>query len=178
MRIIAGEFKGRKLESPKDDSVRPTADKVKEAMFSILQNYIYDGVFCDLFAGSGGLGLEAVSRGAKKVYFCDIAASSIEVLNKNIETCRAEEKSVVFRGDFKTFLNSIDDKIDVFLLDPPYRIGYIEEAMKVIKDMDLLAEEGIIVAEHPKEENFQDEIYGFKKIKEKKYGRLVLSIFI
>ena len=99
-------------------------------------------------------------------------------MNKNIETCRAEEKSVVFRGDFKTFLNSIDDKIDVFLLDPPYRIGYIEEAMKVIKDMDLLAEEGIIVAEHPKEENFQDEIYGFKKIKEKKYGRLVLSIFI
>ena len=104
MRIIAGDYKGRRLNAPADYKIRPTADKVKEALFSIIGDDIDEAVVCDLFSGTGNLGLEALSRGADKCYFVDNSAESIRLIKENIEMCRAEEYSVVIHGDFEQWL--------------------------------------------------------------------------
>ena len=99
MRIIAGEFKGRRLRSPEDRRVRPTSDKVKEAVFSMLSPYLYDSTAADLFAGTGSLGLEAISRGARRVYFSDRDRRSIALIRDNVAHCRAEDRSVILCSD-------------------------------------------------------------------------------
>ncbi|MEG0291433.1 MAG: 16S rRNA (guanine(966)-N(2))-methyltransferase RsmD [Anaerovoracaceae bacterium] len=178
MRIIAGDFKGRKLESPLDKKVRPTTDKVKEAMFSILMNDTYDRVFCDLFAGTGNLGLEALSRGAKFCYFGDSANESIRIIKSNVTYCKANDLAKIIHGDYTRILGNIGEKVDIFLVDPPYNKGLISLVLEKIEELDLLAEDGKIVVEHPKEDVLPDEIGKFKKTKEKKYGRVVLSIYM
>lgn len=177
MRIIAGDYKGRRLETPDNFDVRPTTDKVKEAMFSIISPYVVDGIFVDLFSGTGNLGLEALSRGASKCYFCDSSRTSIGIIRKNIKYCRAEEYSVVYAGDFRQSLMKIKDKVDVFLLDPPYDSDYYNISFEMIKEYDLLAEDGIIVAEHRNDVELGEEIAGFELLKERKYGNIVLSIY-
>lgn len=177
MRIITGDYRGRKLETPKTNDVRPTSDKVKESIFNIIAGNIPDAVCVDLFAGTGNLGLEALSRGAKKCYFCDNSNYSITMIKENIKTCRAEEHSTVLMGDYQKTLARINEKVDVFFLDPPYKTGLYENCFQQIRDLDLLAEEGIIIAEHGHREDFQDEMYGFVKLKEKRYGTIVISIY-
>lgn len=178
MRVIAGDYKGRKLETPLDNRVRPTTDKVKEAMFSILMNDLDDAVVCDMFAGTGGLGLEALSRGAAKCYFLDQANSSIRLIRKNIEICKAEEYSVVLQGDFGRSLNRIREKVNVFIVDPPYGEGIEIKALEKISEYDLLAEDGVIVVEHQKHDVLPENIAGFEKVKERVYGKVVLSIYM
>lgn len=177
MRIIAGDYKGRRLETPEGYDVRPTTDKVKEALFSIISPYIGDSVVVDLFSGTGNLGLEALSRGAEKCYFCDNSRMSIGIIKRNIKYCKAEDYSVVYAGDFRQSLQKIKDKVDVFILDPPYEAGYYEEAFELIRELDLLAEDGIIVAEHRSNLELPDELYGFEKFKERTYSHIVLSIY-
>ena len=180
MRIIAGDFKGRKLETPIGYDIRPTTEKVKEAIFSILQNDLYDAVCCDLFSGTGNLGLEALSRGAKKCFFCDNSRDSINITKRNIKACKAEDISVILPGDFEKCLariESLGEKADIFLLDPPYREGLYERCFELIREYDLLAEDGIILAEHERKDEFPDEMFGFKLIKERNYGSITLSIY-
>lgn len=180
MRIIAGKNKGRKLYVPRDDQVRPTAEKVKEALFSIIQNHIYGAVVCDLFAGTGTLGLEALSRGAKKCYFGDHASESIKLVRDNVKLCREEGSSVIIHGDYKRTLDWVeeDGKADVFLLDPPYDKVLLEDAIESISRRDLLAEDGILIAEHRRDDVLPDTVGRLKKKKEKRYGTVVLSIFM
>ena len=106
MRIIAGEYKGRRITAPEDTSVRPTTGKVKEAIFAMLMNDIYDAVTVDLFAGTGNLGLEALSRGARKCYFGDNSRDSLRLIKENIAHCRAEDKSVVIAGSYEKVLQA------------------------------------------------------------------------
>lgn len=178
MRIIAGDYKGRRLESPEDYSVRPTADKVKEALFSILDPVMYDAKVCDLFSGTGNLGLEALSRGAGHCWFCDSSRQSLSLIKKNIEKCRAEEYSTVMPGDYRKALSKMREKIDIFFLDPPYGTGLLEKSVEMIAEKELLADEGIIVCEHHRRQILPDELSGFRKIKERKYGKVVLSMYI
>ena len=127
MRIIAGDFKGRKIEAPEGFDVRPTTDKVKEALFSIIQNELYDAVCVDLFSGTGNLGLEALSRGAKSCYFGDNSRLSINIIKKNIESIHpgrvnGSEAHVVF-GDFAKTLEQVkkrEEYADIIFVDPPY----------------------------------------------------------
>ena len=105
MRIITGEFKGRRLEMPVGYDVRPTTEKVKEALFSMIAGNVYDAVCVDLFSGTGNLGLEAISRGAEKCYFADNSRTSIDITKRNIAMCKAEDRSVVIAGDFERALN-------------------------------------------------------------------------
>ena len=179
MRIIAGEYKGRKLDAPNDNAIRPTSDKVKEAIFSILMPYTEDGIFVDLFSGTGSLGLEALSRGAKFCYFCDKERSSISIIKTNIEKCDAKDISKVIHGDFMKALRKMEgEKIDVFLLDPPYDSGLYEKALNSIDLLDLLNDEGIIVAEHKKEINLPETIGNLVLLKKRSYGRVVLSMYV
>lgn len=177
MRIIAGDYKGRRLESPLDNKVRPTSDKVKEAMFSIIGNYIEDAVVCDLFAGSGSLGLEALSRGARMCYFVDESRESLKLVKENVKKCKAEEYSFILSGDFKRAMGRIREKVDVFLIDPPYNMGLEREAILEIGVRDILNDSGIILVEHHKDTKLDEKIGNFQKIKERKYGSICVSIF-
>lgn len=177
MRIVAGDFKGRRLETPDNYDIRPTSEKVKEALFSIISGNLYDAVCCDLFAGTGNLGLEALSRGASKCYFGDNSRVSIELVRRNVEHCRAEEWSQVIFGDYEKVLTKIHEPVDIFFLDPPYKKGLYEDCFRLISEMNLLAEEGIIVAEHASEDEFPEEIEGFIKLKERRYGSMTITIY-
>lgn len=177
MRIIAGEYKGRRLTSPIDDRIRPTTDKVKEAIFSILTNEIYGSNVLDLFSGSGNLGLEALSRGAKHCWFCDSSRDSLKLIRGNISYCRADEKATVIAGDFRKVLSGLNVSMDIILLDPPYGKNMLPECFELIGEYDLLDENGLILAEHRKEEELPDQLGGFTKIKERKYGKVVVSIY-
>lgn len=177
MRIITGEYRGRKLETPIGYAVRPTSDKVKEAVFNILMNDTYDAVFVDLFAGTGGLGLEALSRGAKKCYFCDSSRDSIRLVKTNIAKCNAQDKSVVIAGDFTKALTGMKEQADVFLVDPPYKDGLYEKCIGMIDSLDLLSDNGIIIAEHGVRDEVPEVSGSLVKIREKRYGQVMLSIY-
>ena len=176
MRIIAGKYKGRRLQTPDNYDIRPTTDKVKEAMFSILAPDITESICADVFAGTGNLGLEALSRGAAKCYFFDNSRTSIGIIKTNIDHCKAEG-AVVYAGDSIKNLEKIREKVDIFILDPPYEAELYEKSFRKIRQLELLSENGIIVAEHEKRRDFPDEMEGFHKIKDRKYGHIILSLY-
>ena len=177
MRIITGEYRGRRLESPIGYDVRPTTDKVKEAIFNLLMNDIWDAVVVDLFAGTGNLGLEALSRGAKRCYFCDNSRESLNLIKVNIAKCTAQDKSVVLAGDYSKALGRIKEKVQVFLIDPPYKDGLYEKCLNQIDELDLLDEEGIIITEHGVHDPVPQQAGNLIKVKEKKYGKIMVSIY-
>lgn len=177
MRIITGEYRGRRLESPIGYDVRPTTDKVKEAIFNLLMNDIYDAVVVDLFAGTGNLGLEALSRGAKRCYFCDNSRDSLKLIKTNIEKCRAQEKSVVLAGDYRKALSRIREQAQVIILDPPYKDGLYESCLAEIDELDLLDREGIIIAEHGVRDYVPEASGSLVKVRERKYGKIMVSIY-
>lgn len=177
MRIIAGELKGRKLVTPKDDSVRPTTDKVKEAVFSMLMPYLQDSVVIDLFAGTGSLGLEAISRGAKRAYFVDKDRRSIAMVRENVRHCGVEDRAVILCSDHASALSRIHDTADIVFLDPPYRTGLLTECMQLLRDTGILPEGGIVVAEHDSHDSMPDQIAGFRKIRDRRYGKIGISVY-
>lgn len=177
MRIITGEYRGRRLESPAGYDVRPTSDKVKEAVFNIIMNEVWDATCVDLFAGTGNLGLEALSRGAKKCYFGDNSWESINLIKNNVKMCRAEDKSVIIAGDYSKILGRINEKVDIFFLDPPYKDGLYENCLEIIDSLDLLSEEGIIVAEHGVRDYVPETVGSLEIIKERKYGKIMVTIY-
>ena len=178
MRIIAGEYKGRKLLSPNGQSIKPTGDKVKEAIFSMTAGYIEGAVVIDLFSGSGCLGLEAISRGAGICYFCDNSKDSIALIKKNIEICGATEKSRVLVGDFKKTLLMIPEKANVIFLDPPFEKGVFAACFESIHNAGVLAGGGIVVAEHGRRELLPGAFYNLGRLKEKKYGVVHVSLYV
>lgn len=178
MRIIAGDYKGRRLDSPIDNKVRPTSDKVKEAMFSILMNHLDSTIACDMFSGTGNLGLEALSRGCDKCYFIDESNTSLKVILENIRKCKAEDYSEVFQGDAIRNLHRIKEKIDIFLIDPPYGYNLEIKALEEIDNLGLLNENGIIIVEHKKNTHLPDKVGNLTKVKHRKYGSVELSIYI
>lgn len=180
MRIVSGDYKYRKLEVPAD--IRPTSEKVREAVFSMLAFDIPESVVLDLFAGSGSFGLEALSRGASKCYFNDENRQVYRILKTNINLCRAKNKSVITNSDFRRCLWTIDDKIDVVFIDPPYKEGYnnhwYEEAIKLLEDNNLIKNTTIIICEHLEKYALEDRYGNFKREKTRKYGSIGIDIYI
>lgn len=181
MRVISGSARGLKLNSPINNDVRPTTDRVKESMFNIISSRVYDGDVLDLFAGSGALGIECISRGASKVVFCDKSKDSIDVLKSNLEKIKCD-KSVyeIIAGDFRNALKKIPSKkissFDIIFIDPPYYEGLFEEAINLIVENNILCEDGIIVVEHDSNTDLPD-FSNIYKIKEKKYGMTKLTFY-
>lgn len=177
MRIISGTARGTKLFTLDGDEItRPTLDRIKEPLFNILQFKFEDSICLDLFAGSGALGLEAISRGAKKAYFCEINRKAVEIIEKNIEKTKMKEKSVLIRKDFSQALNEIRDKLDIVFLDPPYKTNLINKSLYRILELKLLNKDAIIVAETDEPERVQKEIENLNvEITDtRKYGRVTL----
>jgi|AGTN01.1.fsa_nt_gi RNA methyltransferase, RsmD family/pantetheine-phosphate adenylyltransferase, bacterial len=146
MRIIAGKFKGAALESPSGEETRPTADRLRETALDILGKKIAGAAVLDLFAGTGALGIESLSRGAKRAVFNDISTEAADLIKKNLKKVRCEAE--VFNQDYKTALKTLSgEKFDVIFLDPPYGKNYEDEALKIIQSNGLLEEDGLIVVE-------------------------------
>ncbi len=177
MRIIAGDFKGRRLFAPKDDRIRPTTDKVKESIFNMIAPYLEDAVVIDLFSGTGNLGLEALSRGAKRCYFGDKSKESMALTRQNVALCKQQDRAIAILGDYEYVLGKIREKADLIFLDPPYQEGLMTDCFHIISQENLLSEDGVIVAEHGAKDPLDDEIAGFTKIKERIYGTISISIF-
>ena len=151
MRIIGGERRKKKLLAVPGLDTRPTADRVKETLFNIIQSHVRGAKVLDLFAGTGSLGLEALSRGAAHCTFVDNARGALEVCKKNIAACGYDEKSTAVFWDIGKSLNRISHlsgELDLIFLDPPYKKGLADKALAHIAALSLLAEEGLVVVEH------------------------------
>lgn len=142
MRVISGTAKGTKLETLEGLDTRPTLDRVKEALFSIIQNYIYDANVLDLFSGSGALAIESISRGARSGVSCDSSRKALEIIKQNIKKTHFEEKVKTINKDYKKCLEELENsKFDIIFLDPPYKTEFGIEATKIIMEKNMLAEE-------------------------------------
>ncbi len=170
MRVIAGSARGTKLICPEDFAVRPTHDRVKEAVFSMLQNHLAGALVLDLFAGTGALGIEALSRGAKHVTFVDAAAKSLDMVEKNLEKTHLKAMATTLKSDYASFLKNTDQQFDLILLDPPYAEDFLEKALCLIHQRKLLAPQGLIYCET---EGEPPECAAglFQVVRDKKYGR-------
>lgn len=176
MRVISGKVRGLKLNSPEGMDTRPTLDRVKEAVFSMLTPLLSDAVVLDLFAGSGALGIESISRGASKAYFIDNSQSAFDCLKRNISAAKFEKVSILKRMSADDFLNSCDKKFDIIFLDPPYSQNLYAKTLQTIADRKLLSENGVIVAEWDYEIGFTNNNQQFEVFKEKKYGRVGITV--
>lgn len=176
MRIISGIARGTKLYTLEGDNTRPTLDRIKEPLFSIIQNSIRDAVVLDLFSGSGALALEALSRGAKKAVLCDKSYEAIEIIKKNIDKTHMQEKTEIFCGDYKKCLDKLNEKVDLIFIDPPYKLNIAVKAVEIILKKDLLAKDGIIVLETDDEQREIKQLESLDiKIKDiRAYGRVKL----
>lgn len=173
MRVISGKYRGKKLISPSHE-IRPTLDMVKQAIFTRLQFFVEDANVLDLFAGSGALGIEALSRGAKFVTFCDKNYQSIKLIKDNLNFIK-ENNFKVIQGDYKTILNSFKSPFDLIILDPPFASGYYNDALKIIYENKLLNTDGVIVCERAKEEKLKCE---FNLDCTKVYGSVAVDYFV
>lgn len=158
MRIIGGLSRGTKLYTLDGLDTRPTLDRVREALFNILQNNMRDAIVLDLFAGSGAIGLESISRGAQKAVLCDKNKKAIDIIKKNVEKLRVEDKVKIAFTDYESFLNTSKEQFDFIYIDPPYKTNFISDSIKIINNRNLLSDNGIIVAETDEEERVKNEI--------------------
>ncbi len=176
MRVITGSARGRSLITlDGGDVVRPTTDRVKEAMFSIIQFDIEGRRVLDLFAGSGQLGIEALSRGAAKCTFIDADSKAVDVIGKNLEHTGLSDMAVVKKGDSLGFLRSTSEVFDIVLLDPPYGSGLLQKALASLDGK--LAEGGVIVCEMPLGEELPEAAGGLELFKRYRYGKVELAVY-
>ena len=173
MRIITGKAKGLKLKTPAGFSTRPTSDRVKESLFSVLNGMIdfnEISAVLDIFAGTGALGIESLSRGAGSVTFIDFATA--DIIAENVRRAKFENAAEIMRGDFEKILRRIsrqDKKFDLIFIDPPYKKNLADKALELIAEFELLNESGLIIVEYGADENLDTK--NFKSIRKIKYGR-------
>lgn len=176
MRIVGGKYRSRVLTSFAGEDVRPTSDRAREALFNILYTRVVGARALDLFAGSGALGIECLSRGAREVVFNDFSKDSLAVVKKNLAALKITGKeAIVKQSDFSACLESERLPFDLIFIDPPYRLDYGEQALQTIAKKGLLTKDGIAVYE--RDRAFEGEIEGLEKYDERRYGKAYLTFF-
>ena len=175
MRVITGTAKGRRLITLEGEDIRPTAAKVKGAIFNSIQFDIEGRTVLDLFAGSGQLGVEALSRGAKKAVFVDLSRDAVKVVNENLEHCRLKENASVFNGDSISYLKTTREKFDIVFIDPPYKKQFTDKALSLV--LNVLNEGGIIVCETDIREELPEAIGEYTVAKQDTYSKTKLTIY-
>ena len=177
MRVIAGTARGTQLKTPEGMQTRPTIDRVKEALFSIIHFDLPGAKVLDLFGGTGQLGIEALSRGAASATFVDQAEPACRLIKENLRRAKLESGAKVVRGDYMEYLSRCREEYDIILLDPPYAEVFLENALKRIAEIDILRSGGIIVAERPVGKDLPWEFPGFTRSKDYKYGTVLLTLY-
>ncbi|WP_238655155.1 16S rRNA (guanine(966)-N(2))-methyltransferase RsmD [Paenibacillus piscarius] len=180
MRVVSGSAKGRPLKSVPGNGTRPTTDKVKEALFSMIGPYFDGGTALDLFAGTGGLGIEALSRGMEAAVFVDMEQKAIDTVRANLKAARLEAQAEVYRNDAGRALGALEKRgraFDLVFLDPPYRMKHGHELMAALAARQLLKPEAIVVMEHESGYAYPEDIPGFSRMKQSVYGEVTISIY-
>ena len=177
MRVISGKARGINLKTPDGLLTRPTIDRVKEALFSIINFDIPASNVLDLFGGTGQLGIEALSRGAKSAVFVDQREDACRLIKENLRRTKLEQDAKVVRMDYLDYLKRCKEKFDIIFLDPPYAEVFLENALKCITEIDILQSGGIIVAERPLGKDLPWDFEGYTRSKDYKYGKVLLTIY-
>ena len=177
MRVITGKARGVQLQTPEGLQTRPTTDRVKEALFSIINFDIPGAAVLDLFGGTGQLGIEALSRGAKSATFVDAGDAACKLIKENLRRTKLEWEGKVIRSDYMDYLKRCREQYDIIFLDPPYAEVFLENSLKRIAEIDILRSGGIIVAERPLGKDLPWEFEGFTRSKDYKYGKILLTIY-
>ena len=173
MRVVGGKFRGRNLSAFDCDKIRPTSDKARESFFNIMMGRIGECNFLDLFCGTGAMGIEALSRGAKYVALNDLNADSLKVARKNVEKIGNPDGIEIFNRDAILFLKTSDRKFDIIYIDPPYKSGLAEAALEA--SINAISNDGIIAVET--ETPYDGQTFGLIKYDERKYGRARITFF-
>lgn len=177
MRVITGKARGVQLKTPEGMLTRPTADRVKEALFSSIQFEIAGAKVLDLFAGTGQLGIEALSRGAESAVFVDAREDACAIVRENLRRTKLEGQARVLRSDYMDYLNRCREQFRFIFLDPPYAEVFLENAIKRITEIDILQSNGIIVTERPLGKELPFEFQGFSRSKDYKYGKTLITLY-
>ena len=177
MRVITGKARGVQLKTPDGMLTRPTTDRVKEALFSIINFDIPGANVLDLFGGTGQLGIEALSRGAKSATFVDAREDACKLIKENLRRTKLDADAKVLRSDYLDYLKRCREAYDIIFLDPPYAEVFLENALKRITEIDILHSGGIIVAERPLGKELPFEFEGYTRSKDYKYGKILLTIY-
>lgn len=180
MRVISGLARGTKLKTIESDTTRPTLDRVKESLFNILQDKLKGAVVLDLFAGSGALGIEALSRGAQKAYFCDKNFEAVKVIKENLSKTRFLDKSIVYNSDYVNAIKKIKEEISIVFLDPPYKLDLAVSAVNELIKQKLITKDSLIIIETDEINRDIKEVQKIENVEvidTRKYGRANL-IFI
>ena len=177
MRVITGKARGVQLKTPEGMTTRPTTDRVKEALFSIIQFEIPGAKVLDLFGGTGQLGIEALSRGAKSAVFVDAGDKACKLIRENLHRCKMDNNAQIIRADYLQYLQTCRDKFGLIFLDPPYAEVFLENALKKITEIDILESGGIIVAERPVGKDLPWDFTGYSRSKDYKYGNTLLTLY-
>lgn len=177
MRVITGKARGVQLKTPEGMLTRPTTDRVKEALFSIIQFELPGASVLDLFGGTGQLGIEALSRGAKRAVFVDAREESCRLIRENLKRTGLEQGASVVRSDYLAYLERCREKFEIIILDPPYAEVFLENALKRITEIDILQSDGIIVTERPLGKELPWDFENYTRSKDYKYGKTLLTIY-
>ncbi len=180
VRVISGSAKGRRLGSVSSLDTRPTSDRVKESLFNIIRNQIEDAIFLDLFAGNGGVGIEALSRGAKKVVFLEKSSLCTKMIHQNLKSTNLASKAEVYTTNVFSGLAKLGKKekqFNIIFLDPPYQETLVDKTLAMISEYNLLAPDGIVIAEYGKKEELAQFVLNLVQVREAKYGDTVLGFY-
>lgn len=171
MRVISGTARSLPLKSPEGMETRPTTDRIKETLFNMIQSDVPGCIFVDLCSGSGGIGIEALSRGARKAYFVDFSPKAIDCIHKNLAFTKLEDRAIVIKQDVTSALHSIFEKeADIIFMDPPYQMGLEENILNILHGMHYVTEDTLIIVEASKDTAFDyTDKLGYKIVKEKCY---------
>ena len=177
MRVISGKARGVNLKTPEGLQTRPTTDRVKEALFSIIHFDLPGANVLDLFGGSGQLGIEALSRGAKRAVFVDAGDAPCKLIRENLKRAKMEQDAQIIRSDYLSYLSRCREQFHIIFLDPPYAEVFLENALKKITEIDILETGGIIVAERPVEKELTLDFPGYSRSRDYKYGNTLLTLY-
>ena len=177
MRVITGSARGVRLKTPEGLLTRPTSERVKEAVFSVIQFEVEGSRVLDLFAGTGQMGIEALSRGAREAVFVDERRDACDLVRENLRRTRLSEQAQVVQGDFLSYLQTCRKTFDLIFLDPPYRKEFLENALKSITEIDILSDRGIIICERPAEKQLEGTFPALVRGKDYRYGKTWITLF-
>ena len=177
MRVISGTARGIRLKTPDGLLTRPTADRVKEAVFSILQFEVEGSRVLDLFAGTGQMGIEALSRGASAAVFVDSRREACKLVQDNLRLAKLSEKARVVQSDYLSYLDRADGEFDLIILDPPYAEVFLENSLKRISEIDILSDRGIIICERPADKDLALDFRGLRRGKDYRYGKTWITVY-